>query len=108
MLISAKGKSYGDEDAFDLSYKTYDELVEMFRAQNALPEDEYMQAISNTRLLYDMTEDIELDTSIKYPILYGTRKADSKIFTETAHRKLDEKLEAELFREVRRQRSGRQ
>jgi len=97
VLISAKGKSYGDEDAFDLSYKTYDELVEMFRAQNALPEDEYMQAISNTRLLYDMTEDIELDTSIKYPILYGTRKADSKIFTETAHRKLDEKLEAGII-----------
>lgn len=94
VLLAAKHKSYGDEDAFDLTYKTYDELVDMFKAQGALSEDEYMAAIENTNLLYDMTEDIELDTSIKYPILYGTRQADSDKFTETVWRKLDEKLES--------------
>lgn len=93
-LISAKGKSYGDEDAFDLTYKTYDELVEMFRVQGALPEEEYMQAIRNTHQLYDLTEDIELDTAIKYPILYGSREADSEKFTETVYTKLEEKLES--------------
>ena len=41
------------EDEFDLTYKTYDELVRMFAVQNALPEDVYMQAIENTNLLYD-------------------------------------------------------
>lgn len=92
VLLDAKHKSYGDEDAFDLSYKTYDELVDMFRAQDALPESEYMQAIENTNLLYDMTEEIELDTSIKYPILYGSREADSQMFVETVERKLQEKL----------------
>lgn len=97
VLMSAKGKSYGDEDTLDLSYKTYDELVEMFRIQGALPEDAYMQAIGNTRKLYDMTEDIELDVSIKYPILYGTREADSEKFTETVYRKLEEKLEAGII-----------
>lgn len=97
ILLEAKHKSYGDEDAFDLSYKTYDELVEMFRIQNALPEEEYMKAIENTNLLYDMTEDIELDTSIKYPILYGTRENDSKIFVETVERKLKEKLESGII-----------
>lgn len=94
VLLSAKGKSYGDEDACDLSYKTYDELVEMFRNQGALTEEEYLTAIDNTNLLYDMTEEIDLDTSIKYPILYGTREADSEKFTETVYRMLDEKLEA--------------
>lgn len=94
VLLAAKHKSYGDEDAFDLTYKTYDELVDMFKEQGALSEDEYMAAIENTNLLYDMTEDIELDTSIKYPILYGTRQADSDKFTETVWRKLDEKLES--------------
>lgn len=93
VLLDAKHKSYGDEDAFDLSYKTYDELVEMFRTQNALPESEYMQAIENTNLLYDMTEEIELDTSIKYPILYGSREADSQMFVETVERKFQEKLD---------------
>ncbi|WP_196032294.1 PHP domain-containing protein [Flavonifractor plautii] len=94
ILLSAKHKNYGDEDAFDLSYKTYDELVEMFKAQNALPEDVYMDAINNTNLLYDLTEDFELDKSIKYPILYGSREADSEKFTETVESKFAEKLES--------------
>ena len=94
VLLSAKHKSYGDEDAFDLTYKTYDELVDMFRQQGALTEEEYMTAIENTNLLYDMTEDIELDTTIKYPILYGSREADSQKFTETVERMFKEKLES--------------
>lgn len=97
VLLDAKHKSYGDEDAFDLSYKTYDELVHMFEAQGALPEDVYMLAIENTNLLYDMTEDIELDTSIKYPILYGSREADSQMFIDTVERKFKEKLEAGII-----------
>ena len=97
VLMSAKGKSYGDEDAFDLTYKTYDELVEMFRLQGALSQEEYLTAIENTNQLYDMTEDIELDVSIKYPILYGTREADSKKFTETVYHKLEEKLDTGII-----------
>ncbi len=92
VLLSAKHKSYGDEDAFDLSYKTYDELVEMFKAQGALSQEDYTSAIENTNMLYDMTEDIELDTSIKYPILYGSREADSKKFAEMVEHKFQEKL----------------
>ena len=41
VLLSAKHKSYGDEDTLDLTYKTYDELVEAFKKQNAIPEEEY-------------------------------------------------------------------
>lgn len=94
VLLSAKRKAYGDEDAFDLSYKTYDELAEMFKKQNALPEDVYMAAIESTNRLYDMTDDFELDTSIKYPILYGSREADSEMFTKTVEKMFCEKLES--------------
>lgn len=97
VLLAAKHKSYGDEDSFDLTYKTYDELVEMFRTQGALTEAEYMTAIENTNLLYDMTEDIELDISIKYPILYGSREADSQKFVETVERMFREKLESGII-----------
>lgn len=97
VLLSAKHKSYGDEDSFDLTYKTYDELVEMFRTQGALTEEEYMTAIENTNLLYDMTEDIELDTSIKYPILYGSREADSQKFIETVEKMFHDKLESGII-----------
>jgi DNA polymerase-3 subunit alpha len=92
VLMSAKGKSYGDEDLFDLSFKTYDELVEMFEEQDALPSEVYLEAIENTNKLYDLTEDLELDLSIKYPILYGSREEDSRKFKEAVWRGLDDKL----------------
>lgn len=94
ILMESKKKSYGDEDSFDLTYKTYDELCRAFHTQGSIPEEEYMAAIENTNLLLDMTEEIELDTSIKYPILYGSREADSKVFLETIDRKFREKLES--------------
>lgn len=97
VLMSAKRKSYDNENSFDLTYKTYDELAEMFRIQGALPEDSYIEAIDNTNLLYDMTEEIELDTSIKYPILYGSREADSEKFKETVEKKFAEKLESGII-----------
>ena len=92
VLLAAKHKNYGDEDAFDLTYKTYDELVNMFQVQKALPAEEYLKAIENTNLLYDMTEEIELDTSIKYPILYGSREADSQKFNEIVYEMFEDKL----------------
>lgn len=92
VLLSAKHKSYGDEDAFDLTYKTYDELIDMFKTQNALPEDVFTLALNNTNLLFDMTEELELDTEIKYPILYGSREADSKKFEELIETKFAEKI----------------
>lgn len=97
VLLDAKHKSYGDEDAFDLTYKTYDELVEMFRIQGALPKEEYLQAIENTNLLYDMTEDIELDLSIKYPILYGSREKDSQMFASSVEEMFQQKLDAGII-----------
>ena len=99
VLLEAKHKSYGDEDAFDLTYKTYDQLVAAFEEQGALPADVYLEAIENTNRLADMTEEIALDTSIKYPILYGTREADSQKFLETIDRKFREKLDSGVIPE---------
>ncbi len=93
-LLSAKGKSYGDEETFDLTYKTYPELVEMFRVQNAIPREAYLQAIENTNRLLDLTEELTLDTAIKYPILYGSRAADSEKFTQTVEEKFRQKCES--------------
>lgn len=102
IMVADKIKSYSDEDEFDLTYKTYDELVEMFRKQGALSEEEYMSAISNTNLLYDMTDDLELDLSIKYPILYGSREEDSKRFAERVDEMFAEKLASGIIPEEQR------
>lgn len=66
-----KNSFYGEEDEFDLIWKTYDELVNAFEKQNAIPKEAYMQAIENTNALADMVEDFQLDKAFKYPTLYG-------------------------------------
>lgn len=97
VLLSAKRKNYGDEDSFDLTYKTYDELVEMFENQGALPEEVYLEAIENTNRLNDAIENFELDTSIKYPILYGSRENDDLKFSEVVEEKFQEKLNSGII-----------
>lgn len=92
-LLVSKRKSYGDEDTFDLSYKTREELEDMFKTQAALPEEVYIQAIENTNVLADSIEDFELDRTTKYPILYGTREKDAEKFEETVERMFNDKVE---------------
>ena len=92
VLLKAKHKSYGDEDLFDLSFKTYDELANMFQWQGAIPLEACIEAIDNTNLLFDMTEDLDIDLSFKYPILYGSREDDTRIFNETVETKFEEKV----------------
>lgn len=75
ILQKAKKIAYADEDTFDLTYKSYDELVEMFRQQGSLPMDVVLEAIDNTNKIADKVEDFELDTSFKYPILYDNEEA---------------------------------
>lgn len=75
ILQKAKKIAYADEDAFDLTYKSYDELVDMFRQQGALPMDVVLEAIENTNKVADKVEDFELDTSFKYPVLYDNEEA---------------------------------
>ena len=97
VMLAAKHKSYGDEDSFDLTYKTYDDLALSFSLQGALPESVYLEAIANTNLLNEMCDELELDTSIKYPILYGSREEDEKRFEESCWKSFEEKLNSGII-----------
>lgn len=90
MLQLSKHIDFADEDTFDLTYKSYDELVEMFAVQDAIPEAMYLEAIANTNRMADMVEPFELDTSFKYPILYGERDIDM------LHQVLNDNLQAKI------------
>ena len=72
ILQLAKKIEFASEDKFDLTYKSYDELVDMFSKQGVLDEQTYLEAINNTNVMADSVEPFELDTSLKYPILYDT------------------------------------
>lgn len=74
ILQKAKNITFSNEDEFDLTYKSYDELVEMFKQQGVLSEDEILTAIENTNVMADMVTDFELDTSFKYPRLYDNEE----------------------------------
>ena len=94
LLLKRKNKSYGNEDKFDLTWKNYDELCDAFRKQGALSEAEYLEAIENTNRMADSVEPFELDKSIKYPILYGSRERDSEVFAERVESMFRQKLES--------------
>ena len=82
---------WGDEEnECDLTYKSYDELVEAFRIQDSLPMDVVLTAIENTNIMADSVEELDFDRSDKYPILYG--EDDEKVLWETLKRKYNEKV----------------
>lgn len=99
ILQKRKNKSYGDEDQFDLTWKTYDELVNAFKKQGILPERIYLDAVENTNRMADSIEDFQIDCSIKYPILYGSREADSQKFSEMVWLMFENKLTANVIPE---------
>ena len=90
MLQYSKNIDFGDEDTFDLTYKSYDELCAMFERQG-LDKEIYLEAINNTNIMADSVEDFELDTSFKYPILYGEQ--DEQILLERLREKYKEKVD---------------
>lgn len=71
VLQKGKNVNFGnDEDNWDMSFKTYEELVNAYRIQNVLSEEVYLQAIENTNVMSKMIEEFQLDYSKKYPKLY--------------------------------------
>lgn len=89
------GKSDGawgdEENECDLTYKTYDELVELFRIQNSVPMDAVLEALENTNRMANSTDVLDFDTHNKYPILYGEK--DEEMLWNTLRRKYKEKVD---------------
>lgn len=75
VLQKAKNINFSDEDKWDLTFKTYDELVDAYAQQDALPMDVVLEAINNTNLMADRVEEFTLDRSYKYPHLWDNPKA---------------------------------
>lgn len=93
VLLAIKHKSYSNEDTYDLTFKTFDELCEAYRVQDAIPEEQWRRAIDVTNWLPELCEEITVDTSIKYPILCGSREADAKEFEKLVERNFQDKLD---------------
>ncbi len=90
ILKKAKSIQNENEDNFNLTFRSYDELIDECKRQNAFSLDVYIEAINNTNVLADMIEDFELDNSFKYPDLYEN---EEKMFIDIVKKKLKEKID---------------
>ena len=102
-IILKYGKTDGDwgdsENQLDLTYKTYDEIIELVKEQDCIPFNEYLKAIENTNVMADSVEYSKVDTSIKYPILYEGQD-EEKILWDTLRRKYKEKLSKGIIKNI--------
>ena len=87
----AKGIEFLEEDTFDLTLKTYDELYDMFKEQNVLTNEQIHEVLDNTNKLADNVEDFELDVSFKYPV-FKSPEEDAKMFENKCWQGLDNKI----------------
>lgn len=90
ILQKAKHMEFSNEDEYDLTYKSYNELVEMFRQQGSLPMDVILEAIENTNKMAASVTDYELDTEFKYPVLYDN---EEEVFVERIYKMYHDKLD---------------
>lgn len=89
ILQRAKHITFTNEDEFDLTYKSYDELVNMFEQQDSLPKNVYLEAIENTNRMAASVEEFELDKSFKYAKCYDD---DEAVLKKRVNERYAEKL----------------
>ncbi|BAO04764.1 DNA polymerase III alpha subunit [Clostridium botulinum B str. Osaka05] len=90
MFLQAKGIFYEDESSFILDYPTSEEIIDRYKKQGILNEDEIKTALKNT-LIFDECEDLNFDKKIKIP----------KIHKEDSNKKLKEIINKEWKKEIK-------
>lgn len=76
LMQKAKDVEFANEDELDMAFHTYDELVEAYKNQNAIPMDAVLEALENTNRMANMVEEFSIDRSNKYPKLYGDKSEE--------------------------------
>ena len=87
ILQLSKGIHFDDEDGWDLTFKSYDELCDAYKQQGSLSEDVYLEAIENTNRVADMVEPFTVDKSTKYPHIYDDPQKTFKLKINEAYKK---------------------
>lgn len=66
LFLKAKGIVYEEEDGFVLDYPDSNTIIQRYKKQGVLTEEEIMEALNNT-LVFDSAEEIMLDKEFKIP-----------------------------------------
>ncbi len=101
LLQRSKKVVFDNEGEFDMVWRTYDELVQMFAKQEILPQEAVLQALENTNKIADMVEPFELDRSFKYPKLYedSDKVLLEKIYAGWKWRNVDFKPDVQKYKD---------
>lgn len=86
-FLKGKHINYGDEDCYVLDYPSYDTMLERFKKQGVLSEDQIKKAIDNT-LIFDICEEIDINKEIKMPSIYPDMTPDERIEELKKHVKI--------------------
>ena len=87
ILQLSKSIRFDDEDGWDLTFKSYEELCSAYEEQGSLPRDVYLRAIENTNKIADMVETFEVDRRTKYPHIYDDPDKTFKTKINNAYNK---------------------
>lgn len=66
LFLKAKGIVYEDEDSFILDYPDSDTIMQRYKTQGILSDEQIAEALNNT-LVFDNSEGIQLDYEFKIP-----------------------------------------
>lgn len=93
IMQRSKDVKFDSESSWDMTFKSYDELVVAYEKQFAIAKDVYLKAIEETNRMADRVEEFKLDYSYKYPKLYDDSLAEikKKIATGIKWRDIDKK-----------------
>ncbi len=78
IMQRSKDVKFDSESAWDMTFKSYNELIAAYEKQFAIAKDVYLKAIEETNRMADRIEEFYLDYSYKYPKLYEDSLAEIK------------------------------
>ena len=84
-LLESAHINYEDEDGWYMDYPTYNILFKRFQEQSILKNEEIIEAINNTNIIFKF-ENIKLDRSLKVPVIKPlknkTQEERNKLFED--------------------------
>lgn len=86
MFLKAKGINYPEEDEFILDYPDSNTIIERYKKQGILNDNQIQEALNNT-LIFDKAEDLDINKEIKMPIISDNPLKELKLILNDAWKK---------------------
>lgn len=99
LFLKAKGITYEEEGGFILDYPDSDTIIQRYRTQGVLNDEQIVEALNNT-LVFDNSEGIHLDYEFKIPkVAKGDSNAALKKIIKDAWKKEKPNIPADRIKE---------